>query len=131
MELLIIFFTTLIASLLSSMSGGGTNTINFPVFLALGMPIPLALATISLNSTFWVLPAARNYLKGRNIDWKFLIFFSLIGLVGTYFSIKFVLGAGQRTFEIVMGILIILLVAYTYFQKELGLTERKIYSKTR
>jgi hypothetical protein len=113
------------------MSGGGTTAINFPVFMALGMPIPLALATISLNSAFWVLPASRNYLKGRNVDWKFLIFFSLIGLIGTYFSIKFVLGSSQRIFEIVMGSLIIFLVIYTYFKKELGLTEHKVYSKTR
>lgn len=131
MVLIIIFVTTVISSLLSSMSGGGTNIINFPIFISLGMPVPLALAIMSVNSTFWVLPASRNYLKGRQVDWKFLILFSLIGLIGVYFSIKLVLGLSQRTFELIVGPLIIFLVAYIYFRKELGLTERKIYSKTR
>ena len=129
--LLIIFFTTFFAALLSSMSGGGVNAINVPVFLALGMPVPLALSVVSTNSVFWVLPAARNYLKGRKIDWKFLIIFSLIGLIGTYLSIKFILGLNQRTFELIVGPLIIFFAGYTYFKKELGLTEHKIYSRAR
>jgi uncharacterized membrane protein YfcA len=33
MTLVIIFFTTFFSALLSSMSGGGTNAINFPIFL--------------------------------------------------------------------------------------------------
>ena len=129
--LLIIFFTTFFAALLSSMSGGGTTAINVPVFLALGMPVPLALSVVSTNSAFWVLPAARNYLQGRKIDWKFLIIFSLIGLIGTYLSIKFIISLQQRTFELIVGPLIILFVIYLYFKKDLGLTEKKIYSKTR
>ena len=131
MELIIILLTTFISSLLSSMSGGGTNIINFPVFLSLGIPVPFALAISSVNSVFWVLPASRNYLRGRQIDWKFLILFSLIGLIGVYFSIKLILGFDQRIFEIIMGSLIVFLVGFTYFKKELGLIEHRIYSKTR
>ncbi len=131
MELIIVFVISLVASLLSSMSGGGTNIITFPVFLSLDISIPLALSISSLNGAFWVLPASRNYLKGRKIDWKFLIIFSLIGLIGCYFGVKFVLGISQRTFEIIVGPLIIFLVAYTYFKKDLGLDEHRVYSKTR
>lgn len=131
MKLVIIFFTTIVASLLSAMSGGGTSIINFPVFLALGIPAPLALAMGSVTGTFWVLPAARNYLKGRKIDWKFLIIFSLIGLIGAYFSIKVVIGIKQRLFQLIIGALILFLVTYTFTKKELGLTEKKTYSKAR
>ncbi len=113
------------------MSGGGTAIINFPVFLALGIPVPMAVTISSVNSAFWVLPASRNYLKGRHIDWKFLIIFSLIGLIGTYFSVQVVLSLSQRVFELVVGSLIILLVAYSYFKKDLGLAEQRVYSKAR
>src|SRR6185503_14437672 len=118
MKEIIIFFTTLVASLLSSMSGGGTSIINFPIFLALGIPIPLVLTMGSVNGMFWVLPAARNYLKGRKIEWKFLIIFSLIGLIGAYFSVKVILGINQRLFEFIIGLLIIFLVTYTYLKKD-------------
>src|SRR3989338_7638961 len=111
MELIIIFITTLFASLLSSMSCGGTAIITIPVFLALGFPVPLVLAIIAVNSAFWVLPASRNYLKGRGVDWKFIIFFSIIGLIGVVFSIKFILGLSQRTYEVITGPLILFLVA--------------------
>ena len=113
------------------MSGGGTGIINFPIFLSLGIPIPLILSMGSLNGVFWVLPASRNYLKGRKIDWKFLIIFSLIGLVGTYFSIKAAINTSQRAFEIFVGSIILVLVTYTYFKKDLGLVEKKTYSKFR
>jgi uncharacterized membrane protein YfcA len=131
MNLIIIFITTLFASVLSSMSGGGTAIITFPVFLAIGIPIPLALTMGSVNGMFWVLPASRNYLKGRKIDWEFLILFALIGLIGAYFSIKVIIGINQRIFEFIIGLLIIFLVGYTYTKKDLGLTEQKIYSKKR
>jgi uncharacterized membrane protein YfcA len=131
MTLIIIFITTFTASLLSSMSGGGTAIINIPVFLSLGFSVPLSLAIISLNNAFWVLPASFNYLKGRKIDWKFIFIFSLLGLVGTYFSIKFILGLDKRTYQLIAGPLILVLVTYTYFKKNLGLTEEKVYSKTR
>jgi len=131
MELVIIFITTFFASLLSSMSGGGTAIINIPVFLSLGFSVPLSLAIISLNNAFWVLPASFNYLKGRKIDWKFIFIFSLFGLIGTYFSIKFIIGLDKRTYELIAGPLILCLVAYTYFRKSLGLNEEKVYSKTR
>lgn len=131
MDLVIIFATTVVSSLLSAMSGGGSSIINFPVFLSLGIPIPLAINISSVNGVFWVLPASRNYLKGRQVDWKFIVIFSLIGLIGAYFSVKFVLGVNQRTFEILVGLIILSLVLYTYLQNDLGLKEKKVYSKAR
>jgi uncharacterized membrane protein YfcA len=127
----IIFITSLIATALSSMSGGGASVINIPVFLWLGIPFPLALATQKVSSTFWVLPAAYNFLKGRKVDWAFLITFALLGLVGVYVGISWVLRTDQRLMEIIIGILILALVAYTLFKKDVGLSEQRIYSKPR
>src|SRR3989344_5626945 len=131
MESVIILLTTFTAAILSSMSGGGTSIINVPVFLALGMSYPLTAATILVNSSFWVLPASRNYLKGRKIDWSFIIIFSLIGLVGCYFGVLFVVGLDQRILKTVVGAIIICLVLYVYFKKDFGLVEKREYSKTR
>lgn len=128
MNALIILATTFIATFLSAISGGGASIINLPVFLALGMSFPLATAVQKVSSAFWVLPAAYNYLHDRKIDWKFLATFTLVGLVGVYLGVLVVLALPKRTLELIVGVLILLLVAYTYFKKDLGLTSGKTYS---
>jgi len=113
------------------MSGGGTSVINIPVMLSLGIPFPLATAAQKVNSMFWVLPASYNYLKGRKIDWKFIIWFAIIGLVGVYVGTLVVLAINQRVAGVVIGILILSLVVYVLLNKNVGLTEIKVYSKFR
>jgi len=110
------------------MSGGGASVINIPVFLFLGMPFPLAMSTQKVSSTFWVLPASYNYLKGRKIDWTFLVAFSLVGLIGAYLGVQVILSLDTRVMEVVIGILVLSLVTYTYFKKDVGLKEVRIYS---
>ncbi|KKQ60591.1 MAG: hypothetical protein US81_C0016G0020 [Parcubacteria group bacterium GW2011_GWE2_38_18] len=127
----IIFITSLIATALSSMSGGGASVINIPVLLSLGIPFPMATAAQKVSSSFWVLPASYNYLKDRKVDWRFLLLFSTIGLIGVYAGVAVIMQTNQRLLQIIIGILILLLVAYTYFKKDVGLDEKKVYSKLR
>lgn len=128
-DFIIIFITGLIATALSSMSGGGASVINIPVLLALGVPFPVATVSQKISSAFWVLPASFNYLKDRKVDWFFLTIFGLIGLIGVYLGVQIVSSFDQRTLEIIVGILILLLVAHTFFRKDIGLSERKAHSK--
>lgn len=111
------------------MSGGGASMINIPVMLSLGIPFPMATAAQKVSSMFWVLPASYNYLKDKKIDWKFLIWFTLIGLIGVYVGAMVVLSINQRIAGIIIGILILSLVAYVLINKNLGLVESKVYSK--
>lgn len=130
-DFIIIFITALISTTLSSMSGGGASVINIPVLLWLGVSFPVATVSQKISSAFWVLPASFNYLKGRKVDWPFLIIFTLIGLAGVYLGVEFVLSIDKRVLEVGIGLLILFLVAVTYFRKEVGISEKKIYSKTR
>ncbi len=132
MQDVIFFGVPFVAALLSSMSGGGAGIIMFPAFLSMGMSYPLVVAISSVNSAVWVLPAARNYLKGRTINWPFIGWFSFIGLLGCYLGVLLVIDINQRILEICVGIIILFLVIYTYFRKDLGLTEHNIiYSRAR
>lgn len=130
-ESLIILATSLMATFLSSMSGGGASVINIPVLLSMGIPFPLATSAQKVSSMFWVLPASYNYLKNSKIDWKFLTIFSSIGLGGVYLGTLVVISIDQRTLEISVGILILCLVVYTTFSKNAGLHQTKPYSKKR
>lgn len=126
--LLEIFFTALFATFISSMSGGGASIIAIPIFLSMGISFPLATTIQQISSTFWVLPAARNYLKDKRIDWIFLSLFSLIGLIGVIIGIIFLLSISQRNLEIIIGTIIVLLVIYIFFRKDFGLVKIKIGS---
>lgn len=128
MDFFIVLITTFIATALSSMSGGGTSIISLPVFLWLGLPLPVVLSIEKINASFWTIPASFNYLKGRKVDWLFLMLFSSIGLIGSYFGFLLVISINQRFFEIVIGILIVFLVIFMYFQKDFGL--KKVKRKT-
>lgn len=128
MEYVIIIVVSCIATFLSSVSGGGASMINIPAYLMLGIPFPLASVMQKASSTCWVLPASYNYLKKRKIDWSFIVYGSLIGLLGVWLGVKTILSVDQRILEIVIGILILLLVVYSFFKKEFGVVE-KVTSK--
>ncbi len=128
---IIILISSFIATALSSMSGGGASVINIPVMLSLGVSFPLATAAQKVSSMFWVLPASYNYLKGRRVDWKFLGLFSVIGLVGVYFGTVVVLAINQRLAGIIIGLLILALVFYVLWKKDVGITETIVPSKFR
>lgn len=123
MEAIIIFITTFVSTILSTMSGGGASMINLPVFLSLGIPFPLAASIQKISGTLWVVPAAKNFLKGRKVDWVFLILFSVIGLFGAYWGVLVAIYVNQRYLEIGIGFIILSLVFYTYFHNQLGLKE--------
>jgi len=127
----IVFFGALLATALSTMSGGGTEIIMYPVFISLGIPVPLIISTAFTTNIFWGIPAAYNYLKGRKVDWTFAILFSGIGLIGCYLGVAAILSVQPRIYQICIGAIILLFVAYLYINKDLGLQEKREYSNKR
>ena len=132
MIFLIIFITAFISTVLSSMSGAGASIISVPVFLALGISLPATVAINQISGAFWVLPAARNYLKGKKVHWLFLALFCIIGIAGVITGVSVAININQRLLSTVIGYIIVLLVFYAYFNKSLGLKDtNKIYSPFR
>ena len=131
LSICIIFVTSLIATALSAMSGGGAGVINIPVMLALGISFPVASAAQKAAAAFWVLPASYNYLRDKKIKWRFLLIFSALGLIGVYGGVVSILAISQRNLEIIVGVLILILVTYVFFKKDVGLREKPITSKFR
>lgn len=124
MEPIWIFIAALIATTVSSMSGGGSSIIAVPIYLSMGIALPMAVAIQSLSGAFWVLPSAYNYLKGRKVDWKFLLLFAGIGTVGSYFGALVITSVDQRLLTTIVGAIILFLIAFMNYQKNLGLKEQ-------
>lgn len=69
------------ATLLSAMSGGSSSLLTTPTWIALGVPLPVAIGTDKIAGTFWTLVGARNYLRGRPVDWPLLAGMIGVGVI--------------------------------------------------
>jgi uncharacterized membrane protein YfcA len=80
---------------------------------------------------FWLLPSSYNYLKGRKIDWRFLLYFAMVGLVGVYLGVLIVLHVNQRLLKAGVGIFITILVIYIACKKDAGIKTAAVCSRRR
>ena len=74
------------AALLGGMSGGSASALTTPAWLAMGVPLPTAVATDKLAGACWTLFAARNFLARRAVDWRLLSGMTVLGLIGAWFG---------------------------------------------
>ncbi|QWV93966.1 sulfite exporter TauE/SafE family protein [Geomonas oryzisoli] len=123
MDFLIVLPVAFLASLLSAMSGAGSAMLTTPVWLALGFPLPVAIASNQLNGAAWTLLAARNYLKGRRVDWTLIRGMILCGLAGAYAGTLIVRGVDPRLLQRVIGGIILSLVVVVALNPALGREE--------
>lgn len=123
MQILIIFSVAFLASLLSSMSGAGSAMLATPVWLALGFPLPVAIASNQMNGAAWTLIAARNYLKGRVLDWPLIRAMVGFGLAGAWGGTVIVRSINGHSLQRSIGVIIICLVAVVAINPALGRRE--------
>lgn len=86
MRAVLVLFIAFVAALLGGMSGGSASALTTPAWLAMGVPLPTAVATDKLAGALWTLLGARNYLDRRPVDWRLLAGMICLGLVGAWFG---------------------------------------------
>jgi uncharacterized protein len=123
MHILIIFSVAFLASLLSSMSGAGAAMLTTPVWLSLGFSLPVAIASNQLNGAAWTLIAARNYLKGRTLDWPLIRAMIAFGLAGAWGGTVIVRSIDAHSLQRIIGCIIIGLVVVVAVNPALGRRE--------
>lgn len=125
MQILLVSLVAFMASLLSSMSGAGAAMLTTPVWLALGFPLPVAIASNQLNGASWTLIAARNYLRGSVLDWPLIRWMICFGLVGAYGGTVIVRQADGHMLQRVIGAIILVLVVVVACNPALGNSTRE------
>ena len=123
MQTLIVFSVAFLASLLSSMSGAGSAMLTTPVWLLLGFPLPVAIASNQMNGAAWTLIAARNYLRGRALDWPLIRIMICFGLAGVYAGTVIVRSVDGHLLQRIIGLIIICLVVVVALNPSLGRSE--------
>ncbi len=127
MQFMIVFSVAFLASLLSSMSGAGSAMLTTPVWLSLGFPLPVAIASNQMNGAAWTLIAARTYLKGKSLDWPLIRSMVCFGLVGAYGGTIIVRSVDALFLQRIIGCIIIGLVAVVGLSPSLGRDESEPY----
>jgi len=122
-QFLVVVSVAFLASLLSSMSGAGAAMLTTPVWLSLGFPLPVVIASNQLNGAAWTPIAARNYLHGRRPDWRLIRMMILWGLAGAYLGTLIVRGVDAHLLQRVIGVIIMALVILVACHPALGRSE--------
>jgi len=107
-------------ALLGSMSGGSVSALTTPAWLAMGVPLPTAVATDKLAATLWTLLGARNYLRRRVVDWRLLAGMTALGLVGAWLGASVTVRLDPALLKRVVGAVILLLIGVMLLRPHLG-----------
>lgn len=108
------------AALLASLSGGSASAIAIPAWLAMGVPLPTAVATDKLAAALWTLLAGRNYLRGRAVDWRLLGGMLVLGLLGAAFGATVTMRVDAALLKRFAGGVILLLIGVLLARPRLG-----------
>ena len=105
------------------MSGAGSGMLTTPVWLSLGFPLPVAIASNQMNGAAWTLIAARNYLKGKVLDWPLIRGMVCFGLAGAWAGTLIVRRIDGHILQRIIGVIIVGLVVVVAFNPTLGRSE--------
>lgn len=116
----LLFFGSLMANTLASMSGGGAGLLQFPLLIFLGLPFSQALATHKVATVALGLGAAYTHLKAKTCSPITMIYVILAGSLGVVAGAYLVVQIPDRVAELMLGAMIIALGVYSRFKPQLG-----------
>ncbi|CAH7050831.1 putative membrane transporter protein [Vibrio chagasii] len=121
---LALFFGSLVANTLASLSGGGAGLLQFPLLIFLGLPFSVALATHKVASVALGLGAAYTHIKGGMLSWKICIYLIIVGSIGVVVGANIVLMLPDAMAQKLLGAMILALGVYSRLKKQLGQEEQ-------
>lgn len=120
MRSLLVLGIAFTGSLLGSMSGGSSSALTMPAWLALGVPLPTAVATDKVAGVLWTLLGARNYLRGRAVDWRLIGGMLVPGLLAAWFGAALTVRLNPALLKHFVGGMILLLIGVMLRRPRLG-----------
>ncbi|WP_070968694.1 sulfite exporter TauE/SafE family protein [Vibrio sonorensis] len=118
-----LFFGSVIANTLASLSGGGAGLLQFPLLIFLGLPFGVALATHKVASVALGLGAAFTHIRKKTFSLPIAIYLILVGSAGAIVGANLVLLLPEEVARRLLGLMILSLGVYSWFKKQLGQEE--------
>lgn len=120
-EHLILLAVSLVANLLSALSGGGAGLLQLPVLIFLGLPFAVALATHKVASVALGIGATLRHLKEEPLERGFALLILAAGLPGVLVGANLILQVPDQLARIALGVLTLGLGVYSWLNPGLGL----------
>jgi len=124
-ELSIIFFVGLIASAYGTLIGAG-NLLVIPLLVFLGYPIHQALAVNRVGTMGLTLSGYYEFKKKGLVNHKVAIFMAFFVSIGAFIGTKLVIQFDALILEKLVGVIILLMLAFMLLNKDLGIKVKKI-----
>ena len=118
---------SLLANFFSALAGGGAGLLQLPALIFLGLPFSIALATHKVASVALGLGATIRHLRESRLEKRMALIILVSGLPGVMLGANTILSIPERTAEISLGILTILLGIYSLLKPDLGMHKKNLY----
>lgn len=107
-----------LAGFIDAIAGGG-GLITLPVYVMIGLPPHNAIATNKLSSSMGTFVATAKYVKNGYVNWKRSLFCIVLALLGSSAGANLALLIPEKSFAIIMTVLLPLIVFYVLKRKNL------------
>lgn len=118
---------TLIIGIISGFVGavaGGGGLLSVPFLIFLGIPPQITLATNKFGGIGLSLGALYEFIKKKKIVWRYTIFLSFFGILGSLIGSHILLTIDTSILQKLIGILLILLIPTVFIKKNFGVEEK-------
>ena len=122
-EYFIIFCIGVVASIISGIAGGGSGLITSPLFILLGMPPQVAIATAKFASLGITLGGFFTFRKTHYIKWKFVILLSIIAIVGSVIGSILLLNINETFIQKIIGLTMLGSIPFLFLKKNAGIID--------
>lgn len=128
---LALFVISLLANMLSALSGGGSGLIQLPALIFLGLPFGVALATHKIATVALGIGATLRYLRAGGLERRFAVFILAAGLPGVVLGASLILRVPDRMAQAILGLLTMGLGLYSWLKPQLGQEHQPVHRDRR
>lgn len=120
-EYLITFLIGFVASVLSGMAGGGAGLITSPMFILMGLPPQVAIATAKFGGLGITLGGFLTFRKTVFIKWEYVVYLSCIAFITSLIGSFWLLSLDEKVVEKIIGIVLLCSLPVLIFRKNSGI----------
>ncbi len=122
-EYLITFSIGLIASILSGIAGGGAGLITSPLFILLGMPPQVAIATAKFGGLGITLGGFFTFRKTKYIKWNYVVLLSVLAIIASIIGSLLLINIDETLVQKIIGFVMLGSLPFLFIKKNSGLVE--------
>lgn len=129
-KLILICPLIFIASVIDAVVGSG-SIISVPTYLVAGLPVHYAYGTQKFVSFWGTLVSAIRYIKNKKYEFKLVIIFSILCMIGTFMGSKLMLCIDDIYLRYIVIFLILLYFIFSIVKKYLKFNKQEIKNENK